>query len=339
MLQKKSGYILTLTLLLVFLSMFMVLYIAHKASTFASYAQLEIEQKKAYTVALSGVHLAMSQIVSPKVAQKEEQETKSKPTEEEKIKNMLTVILPGLNRWQEIQLTEQREGIDATVKWCISCENGKIDLNAFYDFEKHQFINAKETQQIFKDLFEKIQKSTAGSDLFGEFEKILKERKYRFNDPTELLTKQFEQFKDAIFYEPEGTTHKKIYLNDIFTVWTGKRSINPWLLSEGLITLIGGQSGQETPIVERKKMVAQWLKPFKLNAQWQSDWDKLLKPLYGKEFNGIPKSLQSLLSSTFEARVFSVLSSATVGRVTQRLLAIVESSSTRQPIIKKVYWL
>jgi hypothetical protein len=89
-------------------------------------------------------------------------------------------------------------------------------------------------------------------------------------------------------------------------------------------------------------MVAQWLKPFKLNVQWQSEWDKLLKPLYGKEYNSIPKSLQPLLNSTFEANVFSVLSYATVGRVTTRLLAIVECPKSGQSTditLKKVYWL
>ena len=95
-------------------------------------------------------------------------------------------------------------------------------------------------------------------------------------------------------------------------------------------------------VAERKKGVAQWLKQFKLKSQWQTDWNKLLKPLYGKEFNSIPKSLQPFLSGTFEARVFSILSYATVGRVTQRLLAIVERPATGDSsdmTIKKVYWL
>lgn len=335
--KKKSGYILTLTLLLVFLSMFLVVYIANKGSIFVPYANIAIEQKQSYVLAQSGISLAVSQIVSPKVARKEEQKDK-KPTQEDRIKDMLTIILPSLNRWQEINLTESVEGIDGKMKFCIMSENGKIDLNAFYDFEKKQFVDATNTQNMFKELFEKI-KTVNGSDLLGAFEKMFKERKFRFNDPTELLTKEFAAFKDTIFYEPSEGKQSKVYLTDLFTVWTAKRSLNPWLLSQSMSTIFGFSSKD---VAERKKMVAEWLKPFKLNAKWQSEWDKLLKPLYGKEYNSIPKSLQPLLNSTFEASVFSVLSYATVGRVTTRLLAIVEcpnSGKSTDITIKKVYWL
>lgn len=309
------------------------------------YAQIAIEQKQAYSLAQSGAQLAISQIVAPKIASKktaQEGEKNKKPTKEEKIKDMLTVVLPTLNQWQEVILKEEVDGIDAKIRFCIMSENGKIDLNAFYDFEKNQFVNKEETQKIFQELFDKIKKISNGADLFGAFEKMLKDRKYRFNDPTELLTKEFETFKDAVFYEPStgsDAAKNKIYLTDLFTVWTGKRSVNPWLLSDSMATIFGFSSKD---VAERKKVVAQWLKPFKLSAQWQSDWDKLLKPIYGKEFNSIPKGLQPLLSGTFEANVFSVLSSATVGRVTTRLLTIVECPSDRQStdvMIKKVYWL
>lgn len=334
---KKSGYILTLTLLLIFLSMFLVVYIANKGSIFVPYANIAIEQKQSYVLAQGGVALAVSQIVSPKVAKKEQEKGK-KPTQEDRIKDMLTIVLPSLNQWQEVNLKEEIDGIDGKIRFCIMSEDGKIDLNAFYDFEKGQFIDTDKTQNMFKELFEKI-KAINGSDLLGAFEKMFKDRKFRFNDPTELLTKEFASFKDHIFYEPSEGKDRKIYLTDLFTVWTGKRSLNPWLLSDSMSVIFGLTSKD---VAERKKMVAQWLKPFKLNAQWQSEWDKLLKPLYGKEFNSIPKSLQPLLNSTFEANLFSVLSYATVGRVTTRLLAIVECPKSGQSTditLKKVYWL
>lgn len=335
--KKKSGYILTLTLLLIFLSMFLVVYIANKGSVFIPYATIAIEQKQSYCLAQGGISLAVSQIVSPKVAP-QKQEKGKKPTAEDKIKDMLTVVLPVLNQWQEVQLTEDVDGIDGTIRFCIMSENGKIDLNAFYDFEKHQFIDTDKTKNMFKELFEKI-KGINGSELLDAFEKMFKERKFRFNDPTELLTKEFASFKDHVFYEPASDKGRKVYLTDLFTVWTGKRSLNPWLLSDSMSVILGFSSKD---VAERKKMVAQWLKPFKLNVQWQSEWDKLLKPLYGKEYNSIPKSLQPLLSGTFEANLFSVLSHATVGRVTTRLLAIVECPKSGQSTditIKKVYWL
>lgn len=350
MYRKKSGYILTLSLILIFLSMFLVTYLANRGSVFVPYAMIAIERKQAYVLAQSGIELAMSQIVSPKVTKKQEQteeQKKKKPTEQELAQDMLTVLLPSLNRWQEVTFTKKTEGIDATIKFCIMCENGKFDLNALYDFEKHQFVNPgkdADTKKMFNELFQQVKKIMGGKELFGAFETTLKGKNYRLNDATELLTRSFEPFKDAVFYEPPGPDAPKkppIYLTDLFTVWTGKRSINPWLLSDSVAAVMGCKRAQ-ADIAERKKGVAQWLKPFKLKAQWQTDWNKLLKPLYGIEFNRIPKSLQPFLSGTFEAQVFSILSYATVGRVTQRLLAIVERPAigdSSDMTIKKVYWL
>lgn len=338
--HKKSGYILALSLTFIFLSMFLVMSTVYRGSSFGPQAQFAIERQQAYVVAQSGIQLGMSQIVWPKISKKQEASKEQKPNKEQQIKDGLTVLLPYLNHWQEYQLRESVEGIDATIKICVMCENGKIDLNAFYDFEKHQFIDKEVSTKMFKDLFEKIEKKTGGKDLFGSFEKILKARNYRFNDATELLGKEFASFYNTLFYDPSKAD--KLYLTDIFTVWTGKRSVNPWLFPSSMLTLLGLKTEQTANVTERKKNIAQWLKQFKLNAKWQSDWDKILKPLYGKDFNSIPKGLQPLLSDTFEAQVFSILSYATVGRITQRLLAIVEAPLAGQSdaiAIKKVYWL
>lgn len=343
MYKKKPGYILTLALTLIFLCVFLVTYIAHKGSIFMPYAQIDIERKQAVMLAESGISIAMSQIVSPKVPKKvtPEDEKQKKPTKQELTQDMLKVILPTLNCWQEIKLTQQIEGIDATIAFCIMCEHGKVDLNAFYDFEKHQFIN-QDAEKMFKDMFEEIKKIMGDKDLFAAFGQIMKEKKYRFNDPTELLAPSFDLFKDAVFYEPPTKDGQKrpVYLTDLFTVWTGKRSVNPWLLSDSIAAVMGLKRAQVKDIAEKKNKVAQWLKQFKLKNQWQTDWNNVLKPLYGKEFNSIPKSLQPLVNDTFEARIFSILSYATVGRVTQRLLAIVERPEDNSHItIKKIYWL
>ena len=131
---------------------------------------------------------------------------------------------------------------------------------------------------------------------------------------------------------------------DLFTVWTTSTQVNPWLLSDSVAAVFDLKRAEADELKTRKKGVAQWLKPFKLKAQWKTDWNTQLKPLYGKEFNSIPKSLQPFLNESFEATVFSILSYATVGQVTQRLLTIVERTPAKgqdpeDVTIKKVYWL
>ncbi|MEX0848693.1 MAG: hypothetical protein WD055_00515 [Candidatus Dependentiae bacterium] len=354
--KNKKGFVLIFSLMLIFLCMFLVMYITNRGTTFVPYATIAIERKQAYILAQSGVQLAISQIIAPKVQQKKEtkeDEKKKEPSEEEQVKDMLTVILPTLNRWQEIKLTENIEGIDATIKFCIMCENGKFNLNSFYDFKSKKFINLikdADSKKAAQDIFKTVKTVMGGKELFGSFEQQLKNRDIFFNDATELLTSAFEPFKNALFYEPPsgdkegGKIKQPVYLMDLFTVWTSNPQINPWLMSDSVSAVFNFKRAQPGDTQERKKVVAQWLKPFKLKAQWQKDWNSQLSSLYGKEYNSIPKSLQPFLSSTFEANVFSILTYATVGRVTQRLLTIVERLPSKDDdpedvVIKKVYWL
>ncbi len=349
--KNKQGYILVLSLMLIFLSMFLATYIANRGSLFSPYARLAIERKQAYVLAEGGIQLAISQIMAPKVPAKKEADTKEKkqPSAEDKAKDMLSVILPSLNRWQGIELNKKRDGIDPTLRWCIMSENGKFDLNALYDFQKHAFKpgpDKADTKQALKTVFEKIKGQSGDADLFAAFEGIMKKRDYALNDPSELLGKAFASFANELFYAPpvKGEGEKRpVYLMDLFTVWSGKATLNPWLLSDSACAVMGLRRVSPDDGADRKKRVAEWLKPFKLKSNWQKEWNTVLKPLYQKEFTNIPKSLQPFLSGTFEAQVFSVLIQAKVGRVTQRLFAIIEIgvSKSKQPEaqIKKVYWL
>lgn len=346
MYKRKPGYILIVSLTLICLFMFMVTYIVYRGSAFVPYAKIAINKQQALLLAQSGIEIGISQLVAPKVPPKKEEATNAeqqskKKSKDEQIKDALGVMLPHLNRWQEFKLTEQTEGIDATIKICIMSEQGKIDLNAFYNFDKHQFRDAQDGKKTMQEVFTLLDKMQDTKGTFDAYEKFVKSREYALNDATELLlVKEFAKFGDAQFYDPSGGS-KKVYLTDLFTVWTGQRTINPWMLSRSCAALMGIDLDPGTDMAQYKKKVAQSLKQFKLNNQWQSDWDKTLKPLYGKEYKSIPKSLQPLLSSSFEAEVFSILSYATVDQVTQRVLAVVEAplDGQKEAVIKKVYWL
>ena len=360
--RHKRGFIMILSLMLIFLCMYLAMYLTNRESTFVPYSRIGIERKQAYLLARSGIELGISQLVTPKVPEKKGggssaakatanetgDKTSKKPSAEDKIKDMLTAILPSLNRWQEVELTARDEGVDGTIKFCVMCESGKFNLNALYDFKNKKFLNPSkeaDVKKAVKDMFAAVAKAQGGKELQDTFEAKLKERDIRFNDATELLSRQFDAFKNAVFYEPptkESPKERPLYLMDLFTVWTKGTLINPWLMSDSVAGVFGFKRADAGDTAERKKGVAEWLKQFKLKAQWQSDWNKLMKPIYGKEYNSIPKSLQPFLSSTFEAPVFSILSYATVGRVTQRLFAIVEikPSAGKKPAeitIKKVY--
>lgn len=347
---NQQGFIMILSLTLIFLCMFLVLFLVNREASFVPYAYIGMERKQAYLLAQSGIECALSRIVAPQVNKKSESKEGEgkKPTQDDKIKDMLTAILPTLNRWQEITLKESSDGVDGKISFCIMSEHGKFNLNALYDFKNKKFVapaQGVDMKKAMADLFAAIGKAQGGKELQDLFEARLKERDIRLDDATELISRKFSLFKDAVFYEPpsaDGVKERPLYLMDLFTVWTNGSQINPWLMSDSVAGVFGLKRAEASDGEERKKGVAEWLKPFKLNAQWQSDWNKLMKPIYGKEFNTIPKSLQPFLSSTFEATVFSILSYATVGRVTEKLFAIVEikPSTGKKPaeiITKKVY--
>src|SRR5690606_28365497 len=111
--HKKPGYILILSLTFIFLIMSLVMTTIYRGSSFGPQAKLAIERQQAYIVAQSGIQLGLSQIIWPKISKKEGASQEQKPNQEQQIKDGLTVVLPYLNHWQEYQLRESVEGIDA----------------------------------------------------------------------------------------------------------------------------------------------------------------------------------------------------------------------------------
>jgi len=284
---------------------------------------------------------------------------KEKTDAQQEAKQFIIKILPILNSWQSFKLTKKNDGITGSIKICIGCEEGKIDINQLFDFQKKQFINEGAQQKDYKKIMQKffamIKEVVGGDNLFKTFEKFLKGRKNKLYDPTELLTiKEFERFNKNIFYTPDDivSSEKKevkqiVYLQDIFTLWSGTREFNPWLLSHSLKVLLGLKTDAKTIGTKKEKKLQETMKQFKLPLTWPNSWDTMLAPLYGKKFDRLPKEVKSLITTKFEPKVFSVLSYGTVGDVTQKLFIILErkkSSSDGDDVAvefstKKFYWL
>jgi hypothetical protein len=265
-------------------------------------------------------------------------------------------ILPSLNTFQEFQLSHEVDGIDGVIKVCIVCEEGKINLNQVFDFKTKKFVGegqpSGDWKLVLQAIFKKIETMVGGGDLFVPFERFLKKREgKKIEDVTELLSiKEFFVFKDLVYYDPISTPEKQSKkrgaLTDIFTVHSKKQKIEPWLLSDGLLALGDIKSLTAKEATQRKSQITTWLQKFKMNSDWKNDWTTILKPVYEKELQSLPKGIESFLSTNFDPRSFSVLVHATVNNVTQYLLAIVERINRSQngeivydSRIKKLYWL
>lgn len=367
----------------------LVTYIFNKGAVAVPYNYAMAKREQAKLLALSGIQVAISQLAKPIIIKQKPKSTTPTPpnvpnqpaepsAQEQATNQYIERLVPSINRWQTFNLTENKDGVDGQIKISISSEDGKININEWYDFDKHEFKsfslsatpppapqtqpgqstqqNAQQTkpgekkEEVVKLVLVSVFKD-AGQDLMSEFEKFLKERQYRLDDVTELLqVKGFESYKHRLFYEPptkEGQKGERpMYLSDIFTVWSGKMTLDPWLLSDSVAGMLGLKRVELGDTEKRKKLVSQAIKEFKPTADAKENWKKVFEPLYGKDFSSLPKGIEFILHMKFAPSLFSVLSYGKVGDVTQKLLAILESKQEFKEdtlsfivTIKKVIWL
>lgn len=367
---QQSGYILIITLLIITLVTALVTSMANKSSVHSRYLKIIMDREKAKELALSGVQIAMSQLATmhklpeaeKSLTQKNENEKKEDGSLEQS-KQFLSKLLPVLNRWQQFILTEKNDGIKGQIKICIGSEEGKIDINQIFDFAEKKFINQGEKENDYRkyieEVFAKIQEILGGDNLFDKFENFLKERQNGLYDPTELLTvAEFSLFKNKVFFNPDNVSSENeeqvkqtIYLNDIFTLWSFQRELNPWLLSHSVKMLIGIKEEKKESLEQEEKKLKKTLEEFKTELKWPDSWNVMLKPLYGIDFDRVPKEMKMVMGTKFEPNIFSVLSYGTVGNVTQKLFIVLEkikSSNKEQTSddkssfefrARKFYWL
>jgi hypothetical protein len=358
--KHNPGFILPLTLSIIGLAIALVTYMVNNGRAFTPSVRTTIEREKARMLARSGIEIAMSQLSLPdkKADEKkpdDKKETKSSDDKQEE--TLFSFIVPRVNVWQTFKLTPKMEGIQGEIGVCLMSEEGKLNLNEFFDPANGELLEQlKKNEKIAKciqDLFERIEKATGGKDMRKGLETFFKARKTKLDDVTELLKiPEFKVFKDAIFYEPSEKTRdsknkEPLYLTDIFTIWSTKSTIQPWLLSDSLRGILDISRAKDTTPEEKKKIVAEILKTMPPTLAWTEGWNKNLKLLYGKDFVSLPKGVELLLDTKFEPVIFSVLCYGKVGKTTQKVFAILERVKTstekdKQQLnvkLKKLYWI
>lgn len=354
--HQRKGYIIVMTMLIIALAVAIVTYIYKRGTVYNPLAQLIAHKEKARMLTMSGLQIALAKLGAPLEKKKDEKNKQESPPQdatkdtpgqkkgaagEQDISLLYQTLLPRLNRWQRFVLKEEIDGVDAEIRIAISCEEGKINLNQIYDFDKKQFRKTADKkvdwEAIFKELCTVLEKQMNGKELFDAFKKFLNGRTQPFNDVTELLLiKEFEFFKDTIFYDPPavGTKTDKsvvrpLYLTDLFTLYTNQHEIDPWLFSDSVCCLFGLPRAQSSDFEDRVKIMEPVLKNIKSTYTWKSDWKPSLEPIYQKELQSLPKGIESVLQATTKPTIFSVTISATYGRVTQRLYVIVERTKKK----------
>lgn len=374
-----------LTLTLISLASLILAIIFQKSTVFSPFAKLSVDRQHARTLAQSGIDIAISQLTQIREVEKKSTEdrdtTQSTTPEKSNVKKLFEHLLPVLNQWQEFRLTQETDQIDGIIKVCIMSEEGKININEIFDFERKQIkgspqknqeqpekqennkIETKKVDKQKKDIgwykpleifFKGIEQETGQKDLLKKLEQFLQKQEKPLNDVTQLLEiKSFSTFKDHRYYQPPSTQAKQekekqrpLFLVDLFTTHTKNVLLNPWLLSDslrGALLEVRAQVGSEK---EYKEQTKEWLKNFKEKVSWQKDWQQQAGKMLKKISPETQKKLFPIFAQSVEPTVFSVLASATVNDVTQKLFVILERTKGSQNDktlydinIRRFYWI
>ena len=349
--KKQAGYILVFTMIMMASLTAIVIYIFNRGMTAIPLISLVIEREKAKMVAFSGIEVARSLIVAihDQSQEKKEESAEKKPSNEgekqpttdgeskQKPNNdqlFVQQIVPGLGRWTTYVLKEHIDGVEGELKICITCENGKINLNKIFDFKTHKFVGEGAQTGNWKTMLELLLKpvgtATKTADLFAGLEGFLKAQKGPLDDVTQLLlVPAFVSFADKLYVmspkEPNKEIMSAIALTDLFTLYGDSASLEPWCLSTS-VQMACGIAVNTSTVQQRAKDVVQWTKNFKPFWQWKTDWNISLKNVYQKELAGLPKGLDAVFTVTCKPTFFGVLVQGTVGKVTQTVYAIIERS-------------
>lgn len=327
--RKSPGYILILTLLLLSTSFILLSSLLQKVFSYSAQSKLEIDIEYARQIALSGIQIALSQISltipekkkGEEVVEKEEKPEQDKEGEKKESpeQKWLAGVLNNLNSWKTVNLDSKDTGIDATIVYHISSQQGKFNIS-------------KLTEPISKFLSKGIK-----VDIFN----TLKESKKTVQSIPELVQLPgFESLKDKLFLDQNM---KEIAITDLLCVESQNLSeLNPWLLSEATSKLLVLQAS-----TNKAELIGKAVAQFRPNINWTTEWDKILAPIFGKKFKELDQNVTKIFSKRFIAESFLVISHGTVNSITQKVAAIVRLNKETQGFapeskiytIAQLYWI
>ena len=338
----------------------------HTTGVHFYFVKTAVDREKAEMLALGGINLARAALTSHLYEDEKERkpagETEKKEQQQTKF---LERILPHLNRWQVFDLEEKIDGLEGEVKICISCEDGKININKAFDFR------AKKIKPEFLPLFEKLEIKRVAPTFKEKFVRQLTDylvkRGRELDDISELL--EIEGFENLdLFYNPPRFSPPKysqeeirhIALQDLFTVWSEKDKIELLFSSDSFHALLDLRRPKWNDAQAMKDQFKKVISKFKsdLGKNWKDNWETV-QPILGRRPDKL-ELFQKILSQQFDPSVYTVISCGKVNNVEQKLLAVLvkqketesktgqegkkEATGTTQSPkeyfnILKVYWL
>lgn len=330
--MKKNGYVIVLALIILSLCTVIITSILNRSVSHRNLAKIFSDREKAKMLGLAGIEIGTNQITFVK----DEEDKDKKPNPNAR----LITLLPILNSWQTFNF-EQEKGLEGTLQLYIACEQGKIDLSQLYDFAKKQYKQSPiDTKKLLQFLDEQLKKTTEKSffEVIDKYFKTTKKPLFEISELTEI--EGFKDFYKNLFVE---TNQEQSSMNfyDLFTVDSANLAVNPWLLSNSFLNILGKKN---KPGDAAKNELVEKLKNSTLTNDLSKDWNKFLSPFYGVDWSAINNDVKKLFNSGIAPNTFSIFCIATVGSVTQKLFAILAQDNVGQGgqlslRIKRIYWI
>ncbi len=340
--RKNPGAIVIVALMMVSVIVMLTEQLMRSVFVGSRFIKTMMDREKAKTLAISGINVVIAQLLPGDDKDKDSKDNDDKKQDPNNAKaaaskRLLKVLLPNLNRWQTCTFTEKSDGIDATLKICIVSEQGKININETFDFEKQEF--KKEYAEFLSKLVMPAKKIAEG-EILKALQAFLIKRKKKLHDISELHEIKIFEGLD-IFYKPpvepqnkkeKAEPNQNLALQDIFTIWSGNAEMHPLLLSDALCNMLGLRRPHANDEVTMKEKYKQFLDEYR--DDWGSDWDqnwKKVSLIYDNKPSNL-KNLQPVLAKQFEPTIYSVLSCGKVGNAEQQLLAVIKKVQEKQDV-------
>lgn len=346
--RQQPGYILFVTFSMLALATALVTLFVMQGMHHKRFAQALLYKQQAQQFAISSLALGQSFLTFTDKEMKEVQQeflaekidgAKGADGQSGFSRLLLEKVLPVINKKQKLELTLQKDGVQASIEMMLFCENGKININSLYNIVDKKFYDEgfpKKDKKVFAAwLFDQIAKITGRPSLLNPFVQYMEKQKAPLNDVTQLLSiPEFAQcFQDAIFYEVDEQKEQditkeekaKIYLTDIFTAVSDEDTLQPWLLSPSVCVLLGEQEKEkkDTDGSDSKGDKAA-LAQFKNKANWAADWDTTLQKIYGISYAQIPNQIRLMLTPEFQVNIFSLLLQVKIGQTKAKIYAFLK---------------
>ncbi|KKP24320.1 MAG: hypothetical protein SZ59_C0002G0166 [candidate division TM6 bacterium GW2011_GWF2_28_16] len=295
-----------------------------------SFTSGQIKKEQARALALGAVNLAISQLLDQEIIDKKENE-KDK-SEDKEFKLYLKRVFPHINKMQKFKLNNIKEGLDGEVGFCISCENGKININKVFDFEKNEFKDDYKKLLVGLEIKGKLKPG----EILKKLTEFLRERKRPLDDVSQLVGLSDLSAVDLFYLPPVKAENKEkakpntqIYLQDLFTTYTDNEGLEFLFLSNSLLNIFGLRQPlfDDAITLDKKfnKIISTIKKDYVTNLI--PSWE-MYSPIFGKN-NKVLDAFKQILSKEFGPKVFSVLSYGKVDNIEERLVTVIKETETK----------